>query len=463
MKTRLAATAFLLLLSPFVARAGEPVSLRQFSGALSQLADKVSPAVVQIVVSGYGPSAADDLRTDAALVARRRAIGSGVIVDPAGYIVTNAHVVQGAQRIQVLLPKAGSARAQREAVKKGVFKARLVGIHQESDLAVLKIDAQGLPALALRDAPVQQGELVFAVGSPQGLASSMTMGIVSAPAREPEPDVPLLYIQTDAPINPGNSGGPLVNADGEVVGINTFILSKSGGSDGLGFAIPARVVSFVYQGLRKNGGLQRIELGITGQGISPDLADGLGLERDWGVVISDVVPRGPGDVAGLQRRDIVDMVDGRPVDNAAGLMAALYRHTGGRPVEIVVLRGRERLTVRVLATERTDPMAGIADAADPDEALVGRLGVLAVPVDRKIQQVAGLREPGGLLIVARTLDATSVDSGLVPGDVIHALNRAAIDSIGGLRHAIDARKPGDAVVLEIERFGRFQYLHFEME
>jgi len=254
-----------------------------------------------------------------------------------------------------------------------------------------------------------------------------------------------------------------VNADGEVVGINTFILSKSGGSDGLGFAIPARVVSFVYQGLRKNGGLQRIELGITGQGISPDLADGLGLERDWGVVISDVVPRGPGDVAGLQRRDIVDMVDGRPVDNAAGLMAALYRHTGGRPVEVVVLRGRERLTVRVLATERSDPMAGIADAADPDEALVGRLGVLAVPVDRKIQQVAGLREPGGLLIVARTLDATSVDSGLLPGDVIHALNRAAIDSIGGLRHAIDERKPGDAVVLEVERSGRFQYLHFEME
>src|SRR3954470_1363471 len=167
-----AASVFIaLLLLPAVARGGEPVSLRQFSTALSQLADKVSPAVVQIVVSGYGLSATDEQRTDAAFVTRQHGIGSGVIVDPSGYIVTNAHVVQGAQRIQVLLASTSSAMTRRESMKKGVFTARVIGIHQESDLAVLKIDAQGLPALPLRDTAVKQGELVFAIGSPQGLAS----------------------------------------------------------------------------------------------------------------------------------------------------------------------------------------------------------------------------------------------------------------------------------------------------
>jgi len=466
MKRKLdAATSVLvaLLLLPAAARADEPASLRQFSTALSQLADRVSPAVVQIVVSGYGLSATDEQRTDAAFVARQRGIGSGVIVDPSGYIVTNAHVVQGAQRIQVLLASTSSGRARRDSMKKGVFTARVIGIHQESDLAVLKIDAQGLPALPLRDiAPVKQGELVFAIGSPQGLASSMSMGVVSAPAREPDLDVPMLFVQTDAPINPGNSGGPLVNVDGEIVGINTFILSRSGGSHGLGFAIPARVVSFVYEGLRKNGRVDRIELGVGAQGISPALADGLGLARDWGVVISDVAPRGPADVAGLRCGDIVDFVDGRPIDSAASLLVALYRHTGGRPVEVVVLRGRERLTVRVSAAERGGAMDAI-DAPDLERQVVARLGIVAVPVDEKLQQVARLRERGGLLVAARTLDSTSVESGLLQGDVIHSFNRAAIDSVDGLRSAIDERKPGEAVVLQIERSGRFHYLYFAME
>jgi serine protease Do len=348
-------------------------------------------------------------------------------------------------------------------MKKGVFTARVIGIHQESDLAVLKIDAQGLPALELRDTPVKQGELVFAIGSPQGLASSMSMGIVSAPAREPDLDVPMVFVQTDAPINPGNSGGPLINADGEVVGINTFILSRSGGSHGLGFAISARVAGFVYEGLRKNGRVERIELGLGAQGISPALAEGLGLARDWGVVISDVAPRGPADVAGLRSGDIVDMVDGQPVDSAASLLVALYRHTGGRPVEVAALRGRERLTVRVAATERNGAMEAGAGAADLEKNVVARLGILAVPVDEKLQQIARLREPSGVLVAARTLDSTSVDSGLLQGDVIHALNRARIDSVDGLRRAMDERKAGDAVVLQIERSGRFHYLYFAME
>jgi len=464
MKTTLAVAVSLALLSHGPARADGPGSLRQLSNALSQLADKVSPAVVQVIVSGYGPTSADERHTDAAFIARQRGIGSGIIVDPAGYIVTNAHVVEGAQRILVLLASTSSGQARRQAMKKGVFKASLVGAHREADLAVLKIDAERLPAIPLRDLPpVKQGELVIAVGSPQGLASSMTMGVVSAPAREPDLDVPMLFVQTDAPINPGNSGGPLINADGDIVGINTFILSRSGGSQGLGFAIPVNVVRFVYEGLRKNGRVDRVELGISVQGIAPTLSEGLGLERDWGVVISDVTPGGPAEIAGLRRADIIDAVDGRPIDSAASLMSALYRHTDKRLAQVEVLRGGERLTVQVPAAERGRRMEEMLDTADSGKNLIRRLGILCVDADDKVRQVVSLREPGGVLVVARTLDGTSQDSGLIQGDVVHAFNRERIDSVDGLRRAIKARKPGEAVVLQIERSGQFHYLHFEME
>jgi serine protease Do len=464
MKRTIEVAAAVVLLSSAVARADGPGSLRQFSTALSQLADKVSPAVVQIIVSGYGPTASDERRTDTAFIARQHGIGSGVIVDPTGYIVTNAHVVQGALRLSVLLASTSSAQARRQATKRGVFRATIVGVHPESDLAVLKIDATGLPAIPLRDIPpVKQGELVFAIGSPQGLASSMSMGVVSAPAREPELDVPMLFVQTDAPINPGNSGGPLVNADGDVVGINTFILSRSGGSDGLGFAIPAPVVRFVYEGLRKKGRVERVELGLSAQGISPALAEGLGLDRDWGVVISDVAPGGPAETAGLRRADIVDVVDGRPIDSSASLLSSLYRHAGTRTVQVEVLRAGQRLVFQVPAAERGRTMEEMVDSTNPDKSLVRRLGILAVEVDQRIRKVIPLREDGGVLVAARTLDGTSVDSGLLQGDVVHALNRTRIDSVEGLKRAIKARNPGEPVVLEIERAGRFHYLHFEME
>src|SRR6267378_2984211 len=345
------------LLLPALARAADPGRsavaegadmLKQLSSAYSQLAARVSPSVVQILVTGYGPIPGEDSHTDATYIVRQHGLGSGAIVDPTGYIVTNAHVVRGAQRVVVVLSAAtAGGPARHTGISKGVYEARVVGTHAESDVAVLKIEASGLPALVLRDALVKQGELVFAIGSPQGLASTITLGIVSAASRQTDLDAPMLFVQTDAPINPGNSGGPLVNAEGEVVGINTFILSRSGGSQGLGFAIHVNVVRFVYEGLRKNGHVDRIELGISVQGIAPTLSEGLGLERDWGVVVSDVTPGGPAEIAGLRRADIIDVVDGRPIDSAASLMTALYRHTDKRLVQVEVLRAGERLTVQV--------------------------------------------------------------------------------------------------------------------
>src|SRR5215813_332604 len=352
----LATTALLL---PTATSAAEPISpaarktstmLQQLNGALSQLAERVSPAVVQIQVSGYGLSSDDDDRDRAGYFVRQRAVGSGVIVDPAGYILTNAHVVRGAQRIVVLLPAAGQGLRQ-ESPRRHLYPARLVGVHRDSDLAVLKIDASGLPFLPLRSGTlVRQGELVVAVGSPVGLASTVTMGVVSSAARQLDPDDPMVFIQTDAPVNPGNSGGPLVNTDGEVVGINTFILSGSGGSEGLGFAIPAPVARFVYQGLRKRGFVSRVEVGISAQGINPELVAGLGLPRDWGVIVSDVAPAGPADRGGMRVGDLIESVNGQPVATVPDLIASLYQANDAL-LEIRVLRGGRPKDLSVRAVQ----------------------------------------------------------------------------------------------------------------
>ena len=261
-----------------------PAVLQQLNSAIEQLTARISPAVVQIVVSGYG-ALEENNRGQTALVTREKAIGSGVIVDPDGYIMTNAHVVEGAQRIHVALPSPSVDFPDRmmPVGKQRVVEARLIGLHRETDLALLKVDQTGLPTLSLGSRrPVHQGQLVFAMGSPEGLENSVTMGVVSAVARQADPSRPMVYIQTDAPINPGNSGGPLVDTEGYVVGINTFILSAAGGSEGLGFAIPARVVQFVYESLRKYGHVHRIEVKAGAQTITDSLARGLGLAQNWG-------------------------------------------------------------------------------------------------------------------------------------------------------------------------------------
>ena len=428
---------------------------------LSQLADRVSPAVVQILVSGYGPASRDEAGSGASFITRQRAVGSGVIVDPAGYIVTNAHVVQGAQRILVVPPAQPAVRRrERDRPAKAVYPARLVGIHAESDLAVLKIDATGLPALPLRgSATVKQGELVFAIGTPQGLASTLTMGIVSSAARQIDLDAPMLFIQTDAPINPGNSGGPLVNADGEVVGINTFILTGSGGSEGLGFAIPAPIARFVYDALRKRGYVRRVQIGLSAQGITPELATGLGLARDSGVIVSDVAPEGPADKAGLRHGDVLEAVGGHPIEILPDLTAALYLATDAR-LAVRVLRDGRPIELQVDAVEQ-DSLEQMADVADPEKHIVRPLGILALDVDEKIRQKLRLREPSGVVVVARTLDGPGVSSGLLPGDAVHALNRIPIASVEALRRALHGRDRSAPMVLQIEREGRMRYVVFD--
>ncbi len=439
--------------------------LRQFNSSLQELAAKVSPAVVQVLVSGYGPVQSQD-GGNTALIARQQTLGSGVIVDPDGYIITNAHVVEGAEKVRVVLTPVGESSEGPPPGVKTDYSAKILGVHKESDLALLKIDATGLPFLSLDPShPIRQGELVIALGSPEGLGNSVTMGVVSSVDRQPDPDSPMVYIQTDAPINHGNSGGPLVDVDGYLVGINTFILSESGGSQGLGFAVPARVVSFVYDRLRKYGHVDRSEIGAVAESINPLLAEGLHLPLSTGVIVADVKPDGPADSAGLRIGDIVLSVDGRGTTSLPRLYASLYLHPADQVMTVEVLRGKQTLTLHIPVEREKHPADKLLDTANPEKNLVPKLGVLGVDVNAPALQslLPDLRVKTGVVVVAKTAFGGLVDVGLQPGDVIHAVNQTPVIAMDDLLADLAKLKAGDAVVLQIERSGAMDYLPFEME
>lgn len=453
--------------SPALAAGAKNVDvLHQLDGAMQRVVARVSPSVVQILVTGFGP-AEPNVAADYSVLTRQHALASGVIVDRDGFVITNHHVVRGAHRIRVLLPSPPGdtgARASGPA-RQRVYEARVVGVHPETDLALLKIEAHGLPPLPLAvDRPVHAGQLVFAVGSPQGLESTVTMGVISSPARQVELGTPMLVIQTDAPINPGNSGGPLVDVDGHVVGVNAFIYTQSGGSQGLGFAIPATAVKFVFEALRQRGHVSRVELGIGVQAVTPVLTAGLRLERDWGVIVSDVAPGGPAERAGVRVNDLLDSVDGHPVETLAALATNMYLHAPGSSVKLGVRRDGRSVVLEVHGVEPSDVTEQLIAAASAERNFLPKLGLAGVAIDGRLAALASsLRTKSGVVVAARVMDPSAVESGLEPGDVIHAVNRTSITSMEALRSAIEALGDGSAVVLQIERQGKLQYLAFEME
>ena len=439
--------------------------LVQLSGSLQELANKVSRAVVQIEVTGFGPAEGGD-RKVTALIVRQHAIGAGVIVDPDGYIMTNAHVVAGAQRIRVVLPVPSATIFDVSGIRKAqVLDAKVIGSLREADLALLKVEASNLPTLRFSlERDPQPGELVFAIGSPEGLENSVTMGVISSAWRQPDPDNPMVYLQTDAPINPGNSGGPLVDVTGALVGLNTFLLSSAGGSEGLGFAIPARVVDFVYQSLRKYGRVDHIEIGVVAQTITPTMAEGLGLAQGWGVVIADIIPQGPADAAGIKPDDVILAVDGHPVLGLPGFVATLYLHPPDQVLKIDLLRGGQKLSFDIPAILACDRIDQLADFADPMKSHIGPLGIFGLNFDDRLHSLLpGVRIGTGVIVVGQAPGFNSVNTGLRAGDVIHSLNRTPVASVEQLRSAVAQLKPGDSAVLRIERMGQFQYLAFEME
>jgi serine protease Do len=449
--------------SKAVAQAGPSDLLRQLNSSLQTLVARVSPAVVEVQVSGFGPveESAED-RT--ALVGRESKQGSGVIVDPEGYIITNAHVVSDARSIVVIVSSRSQDKDKEESGKTS-YPAHLIGVHKDTDLALLKIDAKDLPFLRVDPKrPITQGQLVFALGNPEGLGNSVSMGVVSAVDRQPDPKLPMVFIQTDAPINPGNSGGPLIDIDGYVLGINTFILTESGGSEGLGFAIPSRVVSFVFDRLKKFGHVDRSEIGAASEAITPLLAKGLHLPVTTGVIVVDVKPGGPAEIAGLKIGDIVQGVDGKTIRSLPQLVASLYLHPTDEVMAVSVLRGTEKITLQVAVVAQKHDVDRLVDLVDPEKNLVRKIGVLAVDVDDHVAGILpDLRVHSGAVVVADTAYSRVVGVGLRPGDVIHSVNTQSVSNLADLRKELSAFHAGDAIVLQVERGDGMDFVAFEIE
>jgi serine protease Do len=328
----------------------------------------------------------------------------------------------------------------------------------------LKVEGAKLPALPLASySQLRQGETVFAFGSPIGLRNTLTHGLVSAVARQVDPDSPLIYVQTDAPINQGNSGGPLVNIRGEVVGVNTFIMSQSGGNDGLGFAIPSATARTVFRQLKQYGMLRRQEIGMSMQTITPTMAASLKLTRDHGVIVSDVWPGGPAEAAGLMAGDILESVDGQPVDNLPTVTYNFRLRDSPEKVAIVANRGGVLRNLSVAAVEQRSEFDALSAKADPQQNLVAELGIIGVEIDPRIASSAsGLRDGYGIIVVARAAGART-EVPLQPRDVIRALNTRRLGTLQALRDEVRALPPASPVTLQIQRENRLMYVSFILE
>jgi len=428
---------------------------------LQVLAEHVGPAVVTIEVSGLA-TVQDPNTRQTNYIAKEQGVGSGIVVDPAGYILTNAHVVEHATSVSVLVFRHRNRQpGGREDVQR--FVARIVGRDTLTDIALLKVDATDLPALQLADSDqVHVGQLALAFGSPLGLENTVTMGVVSATQRQLNSSTPVVYLQTDAAINPGNSGGPLVDIRGQVIGMNTMIVSQSGGSEGVGFSIPSNMIRFIYEQLRQQGHVRRGAIGISAREITPTLANGLGLAQQTGIILEDIVPASSADRSGLRPGDIVLSVDGKLFEDPRALSVLLFEKKIGDTLAFKIQRGAQVLSITVPVTERERDPESILDPTQSAGNIIPKLGIVGIQItDSVAQLIPATRNPGGILVTALTAGGNASLFGLEPGDVLHLLNRTPLDSLETLRKLLAGLKPGDPVVFSMERNGQLNYIAFD--
>lgn len=381
----------------------------------------------------------------------QRGIGSGVIVTQDGFILTNNHVVEGADTVTI------------ELTDRRTFTAKVVGTDPPSDLAVLKIDARSLPVLPLGDSDrVRVGDVALAVGNPLGIGQTVTSGIISAKGRSNRGSGESFedFIQTDAPINRGNSGGALVNTNGELIGINSQILSPTGGSIGIGFAIPSNMAKNVMDQLTRTGKVRRSQVGIGIQPVTADVAASLGLAEPRGILVSRIEPGSPAERAGIRRGDIVTALNGTPVNDYNSFRNQVANTQPGTQVTLTVNRDGREQPVRVTLVERTvdaargeEPVGENGDAPGSG----GRLGIRVEPLTPQLAEQLGLR---GVTqgVVVRSVDPSGpmAEIGVQPGDVIEEINRQPVRSEADIATAI--QRAGDRPLLMlINRRGQSTY------
>jgi Do/DeqQ family serine protease len=378
----------------------------------------------------------------------QRGLGSGVLVRADGYCLTNHHVVDGAEDISVELQDGRR------------LKAKLIGSDPPSDLAVLKIDASGLPTLTLGNSDdVRVGDVTLAVGNPLGVGQTVTMGIISAKNRTTGLGDGNFedFIQTDAPINQGNSGGALVNTAGELIGINSQILSPTGGSIGIGFAIPSNMARNVMDQLISTGKVRRGQLGVGIQPLTPEIASSLGITNTQGILINSVTPGSPAERAGLARGDIITALNGQPVTDTNSLRNRIAGAGPGADVRLTVVRdGRER-QVNVRLAEFTAANAPSSPDSPRGESGGARLGIGVQPLTPELASRLRLRANEGLVISEIDPGGAAADAGLIQGDVIVEANRKPMRSVSDLETVV---RGGGArpILLLINRGGQTVYI-----
>lgn len=467
--TGLFALLFLMATGDSRAQSGaKPLTgLPEFAG----LAEKVGPAVVNISTSqaakearrppgGQNPFGEDDAARElwrkffgqpsppAPGPFRQQGLGSGFIIDRDGTILTNNHVIENAEKIIVRLPN-----DERQ------FVGKVIGKDARTDLAVIRIDAKGgLPVLPLGNSDqLRVGEWVVALGSPFGLQNSITAGIVSAKSRQIGAGAYDDFIQTDASINPGNSGGPLINMQGEVVGINSAILSRSGGNLGIGFAIPINVVKDLLPELRAKGKVTRGWLGVSVQKITPEIAESLGLQKARGALIAGVMPGSPAERAGLRTGDVIVEYAGKPIADSNELPLVVARTAIGTRTNVKVLRDEKEISLAVTIAELKEEEV-IAAAPQKESAF----GVTVQSLTPEIAQTLGIEKMQGVVITAVVSGSPAEDAGLRRGDVILQIDRKSIRNVADYKNAMGALKKGESTLFLVQRGPTTSFIAFKV-
>jgi serine protease Do len=369
----------------------------------------------------------------------QQGVGSGFIISADGYILTNAHVVDNATEVTVKL------------ADKRSFKAKVIGADKRTDVALIKIDGKDLPTVKTGDPEkAKAGQWVLAIGSPFDLENTVTAGIISAKGRRLAGDGYVSYIQSDVAVNPGNSGGPMINLDGEVIGINSQIYSRSGGYMGISFATPIDVALKIKDQLLKHGKVTRGSLGVVIQGMDKDLAQSFGLDKPTGALVSSVVPSSPADKAGVQNGDVIIQVDGTKVDDYADLPRLIGDHHPGDTVKLKVWRNKSSHDLSVKLGEQTSDEVSLDDGSPASAG--GKLGLIVRPLNSREAKRAGI--DSGLVV--QQASGSAAKSGIRQGDIILAVGNQKVTTTEQLSRAVKAA--GKTVALLVQRGDMQQYI-----